>query len=85
MPVLPLLAAMLAAWKAKGWMEMIGRDPKPEDLILPSREGRNRNVNHMLRRFKQDCERIGSRARRDSTTRGERSPRSLARAGRPIS
>jgi len=79
MPVLPLLAGILAAWKASGWKDMAGREPKPEDLIVPSREGRNRNVNHMLRRFKQDCERIGLRARRQHDTR--RTFISLAREG----
>ena len=79
MPVHPLLAAVLAEWKAHGWREMMGREPRPEDLIVPSREGRNRNVNHMLRRFKQDCERMELRTRRQHDTR--RTFISLAREG----
>lgn len=79
MPVHPALAALLAAWKATGWRELMGRDPTPDDLIIPSREGRNRNVNHMLRRFKQDCERIGISPRRQHDTR--RTFISLAREG----
>lgn len=34
-PVHPVLAAMLARWKLGGWARMMGRDPKPEDLIVP--------------------------------------------------
>lgn len=79
MPVHPALAAILATWKASGWVTMMGRKPTADDLIVPSREGRNRNVNHMLRRFKQDCERIGLRARRQHDTR--RTFISLAREG----
>jgi hypothetical protein len=35
MPVHPTLAALLAKWKLKGWPEMIGRAPTPEDLVVP--------------------------------------------------
>jgi integrase len=34
-PVHPTLAAMLAEWRLSGWGEMMGRDPKPDDLIVP--------------------------------------------------
>jgi hypothetical protein len=38
-PVHPTLAAMLAAmlaeWKLGGWETMMGREPKPDDLIVP--------------------------------------------------
>lgn len=44
MPVHPELAAVLATWKASGWRAMMGRDPRQDDLIVPSREGRNRSV-----------------------------------------
>jgi integrase len=79
MPVLPQLASILAAWKATGWKAMMGRDPLPGDLIVPSREGKNRNCNHMLVRFREDCEKIGIRARRQHDTR--RTFISLAREG----
>jgi hypothetical protein len=36
-PVVQLLAKMLAEWKLEGWREMYGRLPGPEDLIVPSR------------------------------------------------
>jgi integrase len=34
-PVHPTLAAILAAWKLSGWEAMMGREPKPDDLIVP--------------------------------------------------
>lgn len=34
-PVHPTLAAMLAEWKLSGWAEMHGRNPTPDDLIVP--------------------------------------------------
>lgn len=34
-PVHPTLAAMLAEWKLQGWESMMGREPEPDDLILP--------------------------------------------------
>ena len=34
-PAHAVLAAMLAGWKLHGWREMVGRDPAPDDLIVP--------------------------------------------------
>jgi len=34
-PVHPTLAAMLAEWRLSGWTAMMGRQPEPDDLILP--------------------------------------------------
>jgi integrase len=34
-PVHPMLAAMLAAWRLGGWPAIFGRAPGPEDLIVP--------------------------------------------------
>ena len=34
-PVHPTLAAMLAEWKLSGWAAMVGRQPGPDDLIVP--------------------------------------------------
>jgi integrase len=34
-PVHATLAAMLAEWKLSGWAAMMGRQPTPEDLIVP--------------------------------------------------
>ncbi len=35
MPVHATLAAILAAWKLRGWPEMMGRQPTSDDLIVP--------------------------------------------------
>jgi len=78
MPVHPTLARVLAEWKLSGFERFTGRPPRPEDLIVPSRHNRPRNVNHMLRRFHEDLERVGLRARRQHDTR--RTFISIARA-----
>jgi integrase len=78
MPVHPTLASALASWRLGGFQRMTGRSPKLDDLIVPSRQGRPRNVNHMLRRFHEDLERVGLRARRQHDAR--RTFISIARA-----
>jgi integrase len=77
MPVHPTLARILAAWKL-GFERLTGREPNPDDLILPSRRGKHRNSNHMLNRFHEDLERLGQRARRQHDAR--RTFISIARA-----
>ena len=44
MPVHPTLAAILAEWRLSGWPAMMGRQPTPDDLIVP------RSPDHALRR-----------------------------------
>jgi len=78
MPVHPTLARILAEWKLSGFEQLTGRTPQPDDPIVPSRRGAYRNVNASLRRFHEDLERIGLRARRQHDAR--RSFISIARA-----
>ncbi len=68
-PVHATLAKVLAFWRLQGWAAMMGRAPNDDDLIIPSRLGKNRNVNHALRRFHQDLERLGIRPRRQHDLR----------------
>jgi integrase len=68
-PVHPTLAKVLAAWKLAGWERMLGRAPGLDDLLIPSRVGRNRTTNHMLHKFYEDLERIGLRRRRQYDSR----------------
>ncbi len=65
----PTLAKVLAAWKLAGWERMLGRAPGLDDLLIPSRVGRNRTTNHMLHKFYEDLERIGLRRRRQYDSR----------------
>jgi hypothetical protein len=83
-PVHPLLAAMLADWRDTGWPKLVGREPKPDDLIVPSRgqgerEPGHRSVNHMLKKFRGDCGKLKIPERRQYDSR--RTLISLARAG----
>jgi hypothetical protein len=69
MPVHPTLAKILAEWKLGGWERMFGHPPKVDDLIVPSRNGVNRSVNHALKKFHQDLTKIGLRTRRQHDAR----------------
>jgi hypothetical protein len=55
---------MLAEWKLKGWTEMMGRRPEPDDLIIPSREGEMRSRHHSRNKLLDDLKRLGMRQRR---------------------
>ncbi len=69
LPVHPVLAAVLADWKQHGWKRFFGRDPLPEDRIVPSRRGNARSVNHMQKKFHADLDRLGLRRRRQHDAR----------------
>jgi integrase len=75
MPVHPTLGAMLAEWRLKGWVEMIGRVPKPEDLIVPMPEGprvelgKMRSKNDSYKRLCTDLVELGLRHRRGQDLR----------------
>lgn len=68
-PVHRTLASVLAQWRMHGWPRYFGQRPGAEDLIIPSRQGRNRNVNHALRKFHQDLDKLGLRRRRQHDMR----------------
>jgi integrase len=78
-PIHPTLAAMLARWRLSGFASIMGRPPRPDDLIVPSRRGEVRSVRHGLHKLTEDLERLGLRARRQHDLR--RTGISLARAG----
>jgi integrase len=69
-PVLPALAAVLAAWRLKGWERLTGRPPAPDDLLVPLRglrgsaEPRMRSKGHTLRRLHRALAALGLRERR---------------------
>lgn len=69
MPVHPTLAKMLARWRLSGWQAMHGRSPKEDDLIVPGEGGGILNSNWTLKRFHQDLELLGLRARRQHDAR----------------
>lgn len=78
-PVHPVTAKLLAAWRARGWRQLFGRAPGPDDLVVPNRAGSyvtDLNVTENLRR---DLEVLGLRHRRFHDTK--RTFVSLAREG----
>jgi integrase len=84
MPVHPVLAAMLADWRLRGWSAMMGRQPKPEDLIIPTPKGSRtklgsmRSKNYSGKLFAKDLVLLGLRHRRGHDLR--RTMISLARS-----
>ena len=68
-PVHPTLEAVLAQWHATGWKELMGRDPTPDDLLMPSRRGNAREVHNGNRYLREDSVRLGMRPRHQHCTR----------------
>lgn len=69
-PVTAQLATILARWRLEGWPALFdGKRPGPDDLIVPSRNGKNRSASHMLKKFHQDCARVGIPLRRQHDSR----------------
>lgn len=69
-PTHPTLAAILAEWRLHGWARMMGRQPTPDDLVLPlppqakSKFGHWRRKEYSHARLEQDLEALGLRHRR---------------------
>jgi integrase len=68
-PAHHVLAAILAEWKLSGYATFFGDNPKPDDLIVPSRQGDHRSSGHGLKKFHQDLARVGLRRRRQHDTK----------------
>lgn len=62
-PVHPVLAAILGEWKA-GWAEYQKRSPKPDDLVLPNRNGDYLTDSATTKWRKNDFAALGLRSRR---------------------
>ena len=68
-PVHPTLAKMLAPWKLGGWKRLMGRQPTPDDLLIPSFERKHLLDPQVLERFHQDLQALGFRPRRTHDAR----------------
>lgn len=64
MPVHPTLAKILAAWKLSGWRAVYGRQPKDEDLIVPTHAMTERAPAESQAQFLADLKRLELRHRR---------------------
>ncbi len=69
-PVHPVLAKVLAAWKLSGWHELYGRTPTAEDFIVPTRNmtgnhprGTARDATEAQRQLLADLEMLGMRTK----------------------
>lgn len=69
-PIHPVLASLLAEWKLHGWARMMGRAPKPDDLVLPlppeakTKHGPWRRKGYSYDRLEKDLLTLGFRHRR---------------------
>ena len=63
-PIHPVLAEMLIEWRRTGFPALMGRAPKPDDLIVPSREEVMRTRSHGRNKLLDDMERLSLRHRR---------------------
>jgi integrase len=62
-PVHPTLATLLAAWKLSHWARLYGRQPTPDDLIVPTRAMSPVSPTIAARAFKEDLTALGMRLR----------------------
>jgi integrase len=79
LPVHPVAASLLAEWRLSGWASLFGRQPKPEDLLVPNRAGAYVTDLNISDNWGRDLARLGLRHRRFHDAR--RTFVSLARAG----
>lgn len=63
MPIHPAFAKMLAAWRLSGWARLMGRQPKPDDYLIPGADGGRLSSAETLQLLKEDLEMLGFRAR----------------------
>ncbi len=63
-PVHPTLAAILADWKQSGWLATYRCMPKPDDLIVPTRNLTPRASDNADDDFREDLAMLGMRHRR---------------------
>jgi integrase len=68
-PVHPVLATILKAWRESGFRTAFGRDPRPQDFIAPNRDFNTRTSDATDDDFRDDLERVGLRRRRGHDSR----------------
>lgn len=68
-PVHPVLARILQDWQAEGWAQCYGRQPTPEDFIVPAADTGILNSTSAYKRLLEDLEQLGLRPRRQHDAR----------------
>ncbi|MBL8909850.1 MAG: hypothetical protein JNM17_04005, partial [Archangium sp.] len=63
-PMHPTLQRVLKEWGDVGFAEFFGREPKPDDLVVPNQWGGYRTDNTFLQGLARDLELLGVRKRR---------------------
>ncbi|MFP2960256.1 tyrosine-type recombinase/integrase [Myxococcus sp. 1LA] len=69
LPVHPVLARILQDWQTEGWARCYGRQPTPEDYIVPAPDFRILNSNVAYKGLLKDLEQLGLRPRRQHDAR----------------
>jgi len=62
-PVHPTLATLLDAWERRGFSTMFGRQPGPEDLLVPNKRGNHLTDNNLGEALTKDLQTLGLRRR----------------------
>ncbi|MDP2275255.1 MAG: hypothetical protein Q8K32_31205 [Archangium sp.] len=68
-PVHPTLLRILTEWEERGFAEYFGRDPRPDDLLIPNRWGRHRIDTSYIDGMNLDLKKLGLRHRTFHNTR----------------
>lgn len=63
-PVHPVLARILTEWKERGWAKRYKRAPRPDDLIVPTRNMKPCTSTNALKRLQRELALCGIRGRR---------------------
>ena len=63
-PVHPTLAGILADWKLRGWADLVGRHPAPDDFVAPTFRGGMRAERRSWKDLQTDLQALGYRGRR---------------------
>ncbi|QDE90122.1 hypothetical protein BHS06_14790 [Myxococcus xanthus] len=69
LPIHPVLARILYEWRARGWARYVGRQPTPEDFIVPASDGGRPSSDAAYKRLVEDLELLGLRPRRQHDAR----------------
>lgn len=81
-PVHPFASIVLKAWHDAGWKAWMGRDPLPEDFIVPQSDGKQQRNWRLLAEFHADLDQLGIARQRQYENRST-FRNLLLRAGAP--
>ncbi len=82
-PVHPALWRLLEWWRSVGWPLVYGREPEPDDLVVPTRKGTPRHLKDAWEGRRRDLDALGLRHRRGHDLRRTMISLAVADGARP--